>query len=160
MCLAGALGPTPGRQFHIWATDISTRVLRAAQRGIYPSGRFDDVPEAWRRTYLLRGQGASQGFYKIKPQLARSVEFARLNLIEPFPDQQPFHIIFCRNVMMYFDKPTQQKIVERLSGCLERGGYLLVGHSESLTGIEHALEYVRPATYRNHKPEKAGKPWR
>jgi len=156
MCLAEALAAAPARRFEILATDISTRVLRAAERGVYPISRFDDVPEAWRRAYLLRGRGASEGFYKIKPQLARAVEFARLNLIEPFPHQPPFHVIFCRNVMMYFDKPTQQNIVERLSARLERDGYLLVGHSESLTGVEHGLQYVRPATYRNHKPEKAG----
>jgi chemotaxis protein methyltransferase CheR len=86
--------------------------------------------------------------------LAKQVEFARLNLIEPFGERPPFHVIFCRNVMMYFDKPTQQDIVRRLSACLERGGYLMVGHSESLTGIEHALQYVRPATYRNQKSER------
>ena len=157
MCLADAMAKTPARQFRILATDISTRVLATAERGVYPVGRFDDVPEPWRHAYLLRGRGESDGFYKVKPQLVQKVEFARLNLIEPFPARQPFHVIFCRNVMMYFDKPTQQSIVQRLAGCLERGGYLLVGHSESLTGVEHALEYVRPATYRNQKP---GSGWR
>ncbi len=149
-----------GRQFHILATDISTRVLDAARRGVYPASRFDDVPEPWRRAYLLRGQGESQGFFKVKPALTQRIEFARLNLIEPFPQRGLFHVIFCRNVMMYFDKATQQDIVQRLSGCLERGGYLFVGHSESLTGVEHGLHYVRPATYRNQKPEGGSKLWR
>jgi chemotaxis protein methyltransferase CheR len=160
MCLAEALGRSPERQFRILASDISTRVLAMAERGVYPMRRFDDVPEAWRRAHLLRGRGESNGFYKIKPQLARQVEFARLNLIEPLGERAPFHVIFCRNVMMYFDQATQQNIVERLSGCMERGGYLFVGHSESLTGVEHALDYVRPATYRNQKPESGSKLWR
>ncbi|MGB6947139.1 MAG: protein-glutamate O-methyltransferase CheR [Bryobacteraceae bacterium] len=165
MCLAEAMGK-PGmgkpaaRQFHILATDISTRVLDAARRGVYAASRFDDVPEGWRRSHLLRGQGESQGFFKVKPALAQHIEFARLNLIEPFPQRGLFHVIFCRNVMMYFDKGTQQDIVQRLSGCLERGGYLFVGHSESLTGVEHGLHYVRPATYRNQKPEGGSKLWR
>jgi chemotaxis protein methyltransferase CheR len=127
---------------------------------VYPEGRFTEVPEPWRRAYLLRGQGESTGFYKVKPQLAQQVEFSRLNLIEPFPQRSLFHAIFCRNVMMYFDKPTQQNIVQKLSKCLERGGYLFVGHSESLTGVEHGLNYVRPATYRNQKPEGGSKLWR
>jgi chemotaxis protein methyltransferase CheR len=160
MCLAEALAKSPARQFRILATDISTRVLDTARRGVYPVARFDDVPEPWRRAHLLRGRGESNGFYKVKPQLVQQVEFARLNLIEPFPQRAPFHVIFCRNVMMYFDKPTQQSIVQRLSGCLERGGYLFVGHSESLTGVQHALDYVCPATYRNQKPEGGSKPWR
>jgi chemotaxis protein methyltransferase CheR len=159
MCLADALAQTPARQFRIVATDISTRVLGTARRGVYPAARFDDVPEPWRRAYLLRGRGESQGFYKVKPQLAQRIEFARLNFIEPFPEQGLFHVIFCRNVMMYFDKATQQDIVQRLSGCLERGGYLFVGHSESLTGIQHVLHYVRPATYRNQKPEGGSRLW-
>jgi chemotaxis protein methyltransferase CheR len=160
MCLAEALAKAPGRQFSILATDISTRVLDSARRGVYPVGRFDDVPEPWRRAYLLRGQGESQGFYKVKPGVAQRIEFARLNLIEPFPQRGLWHVIFCRNVMMYFDKRTQQDIVQRLSGCLERGGYLFVGHSESLTGVQHALHYIRPATYRNQKPEGGSKLWR
>jgi chemotaxis protein methyltransferase CheR len=159
MCLAEALRQTR-RQFQIRATDISTRVLGTAQRGIYPAARFDNVPDAWRRTYLLRGKGESQGFYKVKPELVQRIQFERLNLIEPFAERGKFHVIFCRNVMMYFDKATQQDIVQRLTGCLERGGYLFVGHAESLTGIEHSLDYVRPATYRNQKAEGGPKLWR
>jgi chemotaxis protein methyltransferase CheR len=160
MCLAEASPKSPTRLFRILATDISTRVLDTARRGVYPESRFNDVPESWRRAHLLRGRGGSTGFYKVKPQLSQLVEFTRLNLIEPFPARQPFHVIFCRNVMMYFDKPTQQSIVQRLSGCLEPGGYLFVGHSESLTGVQHDLHYVRPATYRNQKPEGGSKLWR
>ena len=130
-------------------------MLGIARRAVYAAERFQELPEAWRRAYLLRGNGESRGFYKIKPDLARLVEFERLNLIERLPEGPLYHVIFCRNVMMYFDKPTQQGIVQRLGDCLEPGGYLLVGHSESLTGVEHALHYVRPAVYRNER--SAGK---
>ncbi len=160
MCLAETMAKTPGRQFRILATDISTRVLDTARRGVYPVERFSDVPEPWRRALLLRGRDASNGFYKVKPELGQRIEFERLNLIEPFPQRAAFHVIFCRNVMMYFDKATQQHIVQRLAGCLERGGYLFVGHSESLTGGEHPGQDGRPATDRNQKPEGGAKLWR
>jgi chemotaxis protein methyltransferase CheR len=139
----------------IRATDISTRVLQKAQQAIYDADRFRDIPEGWWQSYLLRGQGASNGKYKVKPEIARSIEFERLNLIEPLP-RRTFDIIFLRNVMMYFDKPTQQDIVLRVVNCMEPGGYLFVGHSEALTGIEHPLRYVRPATYqRENAPGRA-----
>ena len=162
MCLSDALSrgaENRRRGFRILATDISTRVLAHAQRGIYPAERFKELPQPWLRAYLLRGEGESKGSYKIKPDLASHVEYQRLNLIEPFTHRRRFHVIFCRNVMMYFDKPTQQEIVRRLGQCLEPGGYLFVGHSESLTGVEHALKYVRPATYRAEKPGAGLKVW-
>jgi len=154
MCVSDAWtrGGSRARALRILATDISTRVLEAARRGVYPAERFRELPDAWRRSYLLKGVGASEGFFKVKPELARVVEFKRINLIEPFRESQLFQVIFCRNVMMYFDKPTQQDIVQRLSGCLEPGGYIFVGHSESLTGVRHDLGYVYPAIYRKEKP--------
>jgi chemotaxis protein methyltransferase CheR len=153
MCLREALKSSPGRGFQILATDISTRVLDTARRGVYPAARFNDLPESWLRAYLLRGRGESSGLFRVKPELAQHIEFGRINLIEPFSEGPPFQVIFCRNVMMYFDKPTQQSIVQRLAERLVGGGYLLVGHSEPLNGIEHGFEYIRPATYR--KPKRA-----
>ena len=85
------------------------------------------------------------------------VEFRRLNLLEPDSHVGHFPIIFCRNVMIYFDKPTQQRVVRRLAECLEPGGYLLTGHAESLTGIEHDLRYVQPAVYRRICPDSWAK---
>jgi chemotaxis protein methyltransferase CheR len=154
MCVLDALaraGSTT-RSLRILATDISTRVLDIARRGVYPAERFREMPDAWRRAFLLKGVGASEGSFKVKPELTRLVEFERINLIQPFRGNRLFHVIFCRNVMMYFDKATQQDIVQRLSARLEPGGYLFVGHSESLTGVRHELEYVCPATYRKAKP--------
>jgi chemotaxis protein methyltransferase CheR len=150
MCLSDTLGRAPGkrRDFQILATDISTRVLEVAKRGVYEAERFKELPDAWRKAYLLRGDGECKGLFKFKPEVTARISFERLNLIQPFPHRRLFHVIFCRNVMMYFDRKTQQDIVKRLNACLEPGGYLLVGHSESLTGVEHGLQYVRPATYR------------
>ena len=157
MCLVDNLkknGSQGRREFRVLATDISTRVLAHAQRGIYAAERFRELPEAWQRAFLLRGHGECHGLYKVKPEIARLVEFERINLIEPFSSGRRFHVIFCRNAMMYFNKATQQDVVKRLTACLEPGGYLLVGHSETLTGMEHGLRYVRPAVYQ--KPNTSG----
>jgi chemotaxis protein methyltransferase CheR len=148
MCLLEELGPiTPGK-VHILATDISTRVLATAEKGIYPAERFEGLSAMQLRTYWLRGERDWAGCYRAKKELRALVEFRRLNLLEPVPQIGHFPLIFCRNVMIYFDRPTQQQVVERLAGCLEPGGYLLTGHAESLTGIEHGLRYVQPAVYR------------
>ena len=154
MCLADAFARAgaSARGMRVLATDISTRVLTIAQRGIFGAERFRELPDPWRKTYLLRGRGKSEGFFKVKQEIARQVEFARMNLVEPFQFERQFHVIFCRNVMMYFDKPTQQDIVQRLGRRLAPGGYLFVGHSESLTGVQHGLEYVCPAVYRKSRP--------
>jgi chemotaxis protein methyltransferase CheR len=160
MCLSDALSRGgPKRTYCILATDISTRVLGIAQRGVYEAERFRELSDAWRKAHLLRGAGECRGLYKIKPELAGRVTFERLNLIEPFRHGRLFHVIFCRNVMMYFDKKTQQDIVQRLTERLEPGGYLFVGHSESLTGVEHDLKYVRPATYRREGPSRGLRVW-
>ena len=158
---SAAGGPSAARsqRFRILATDISTRVLAIGKRGVYPEERFRELPENWRRAFLLRGEGQSNGLFKIKPEIANLVEFERFNLIEPFSHGRPMHAIFCRNVMMYFDKPTQQDIVQRLGACLAPGGYLFVGHSESLTGVEHDLKYVRPAVYRREKTSGGSRAW-
>lgn len=133
--------------FRVLATDISTRVLTKAQQGIYDAERFKGFPERWRRSFLLKGKGRYEGSYKFKPAVLATIEFERLNLIQPFPNRS-FHFIFCRNVLMYFEKATQQDIVQRLARCVEPGGYLFVGHSETLHSIDHSLNYVSPAVYR------------
>lgn len=132
----------------ILASDISTRALSAARQGIYAEERIQGLDEEWKRRYLLRGYGPQSGAYRIKPDVARMVEFRRLNLIEKLSLERRFQVIFCRNVMIYFDKATQQKVVSQLAEYLEPGGHLFVGHAESLTGVSHSLEYVRPAIYR------------
>ncbi|HLY18967.1 MAG TPA: protein-glutamate O-methyltransferase CheR [Bryobacteraceae bacterium] len=148
------------QKVRILATDISTKALTAAQNAAYPAERLSAVPQAWLRRVLLRGDGRWKGWYRVKPEVRSQVEFARLNLIEPFTHATLFPVIFCRNVMIYFDKATQEGLVKRLAASLEPGGYLFIGHAESLTGVCHELTYVRPAIYQ--KPgtaPKRGLPW-
>ena len=141
-------GAEAWRKIHILATDISTKALAAAKSAVYPAERFSSVPPGWLRQFLLRGEGRWKGWYRVKPEIRSQLEFARLNLVESFSQHDLFPVIFCRNVMIYFDKPTQEGVVNRLAACLEPGGYLFIGHAESLTGIRHGLTYVRPAVYR------------
>jgi len=153
-CLVEELGETALAKIRILATDISTRVLAAAGQGVYPAERFDGIPGVQLRRCLLRGEGRFHGWYRVKPELRATVEFRRLNLMEGFSHLGPFPVIFCRNVMIYFDKATQQDLVNRMAACLEPGGYLLIGHAESLNAIDNPLEYVCPAVYR--KPGQGG----
>lgn len=132
----------------VLATDISTRALAAARAGVYASERFKDVPAALLHKYWLRGEGPSAGLYKVKPELARAVEFVQLNLVGPFTLHSAFPVIFCRNVLIYFDKSTQERVMEQLCRYLQPGGYLFLGHSESLAGTRHELEHAAPAVYR------------
>ncbi len=148
MSILDELGSGASGRVNILATDISTRVLEAAEKGIYPAERFEALPQAQLRSYWLRGERDFTGSYRAKKELRAMIEFRRLNLLEPVSRIGPFPLIFCRNVMIYFDKPTQRQVVERLSGCLEPGGYLLTGHAENLNGIDHGLLYVQPAVYR------------
>jgi len=148
MCILEELGRAAPGKVRILATDISTRVLAAAKEGIYPAERFETLSPAQLRGYWLRGERDFAGSYRAKKELRAMIEFRRLNLLEPVSRIGPFPLIFCRNVMIYFDKPTQRQVIERRSGCLEPGGYLLTGHAESLTGIDHGLRYVQPAVYR------------
>lgn len=132
----------------IEATDISTRVLAKAQAAIYPAETVSRLGAARTKAYFQVGYGEQDGFFRVRPALRAQVRFHRLNLLEGEPPfAEPFHVIFCRNVMIYFDRPTQEELVRRLKARLVPGGYLLVGHSESLTGLSHGLTMIRPATY-------------
>jgi chemotaxis protein methyltransferase CheR len=135
-------------QIHIMATDISTRAIAAGEMGVYPVERVQGMDRALMKKYLLRGSGKSDGLCRIKPHVRNLVQFQRTNLMEPFPNIGMFPLILCRNIMIYFDAPTQEQLVRRLCQQLEPGGYLFIGHSESLNGISHPLKYVKPAIYR------------
>ena len=129
------------------ATDISTRVLDVAKAAEYPEASLAGSPSSW-RTSCFTSNPQRDGNVRVRPELARVVSFRRLNLMDPFPFKDRFQVIFCRNVMIYFDKPTQERLVCRLAEHLEPDGYLFVGHSESLAGVNHPLTYIRPAVYR------------
>jgi chemotaxis protein methyltransferase CheR len=118
----------------IVCSDIDTRVLATAQRGVYPAESRGLSPERMRR-HFLRGAGANAGSIRARPELARLLEFRPFNLMNANWASlgEPFDIIFCRNVMIYFDAPTQRKVLERMHGVLKPGGLLYVGHSENFT---------------------------
>ena len=155
MCVAAFL-KTPDPPMSILATDISTRALAVARRGVYDESRFSTVrPEAL-RPYLLRGR-SEPNVYRIRPELRNRIRFEQLNLLGDWPVSRRFPVIFCRNVMIYFDRDTQSRVVNRLAERLEPGGYLFVGHSESLNGYNHPLTYVLPAVYRKGGSLSGGK---
>ncbi len=145
MTLAGTL---PTWQWHIDATDISRRVLAKAAAAIYSDEAVQRLPLEMIRTHFQRGFGPQEGNHRVKPALRDRVSFRHLNLLEGEPPfSEPFQVIFCRNVMIYFDRPTQEELVGRLARRLVPGGYLFVGHSESLTHLRHSLRAIQPAVY-------------
>jgi len=130
------------------ATDISTRILARAEQAIYDGEKIAPVPQELLRRYFQRGVGPWQGSFRVREQLREHVRFRHLNLLQPhYPFSQRFHLILCRNVMIYFDRPTQETLIGKLAEQLEPGGHLLVGHSESLSGIRHSLRQLQPAIY-------------
>ena len=131
----------------ILATDISTRVLETARRGVYSEETLQDVPAALLRQHFECADPKPPRKYRIDSALQEMVRFARLNLMEDWPMRGPFDAIFCRNVMIYFDKATQQNLVRRFVSLLRPGGYLFVGHSESISSGNPVARYVQPAVY-------------
>ncbi len=146
----------PGRRLVIQASDVSGKVLSIAAQGVYPADRCRELPATWLKRYFV-AEGKPATNYRIRGELRQMARFHRINLVEPLAWQSQFPVIFCRNVMIYFDKETQEQVVRRLAECLEPGGYLFVGHAESLSRVSHSLEYVRPAIYR--KPGKRSASW-
>jgi chemotaxis protein methyltransferase CheR len=128
----------------ILCTDISTRVLRACKSGAYQEAKVSDIPKELLRKYWIR-RGDE---YEASGVLKAPLTFARLNLMEtPYPMKGPFDIIFCRNVMIYFDRSGRERIVKESLRLLKPGGYLVVGHAESLNGISHGMKTVHPSVY-------------
>jgi chemotaxis protein methyltransferase CheR len=139
----------PTWSWQVEATDISRRVLARGAAAVYSSETVERLPRETLRNHFQRGFGPQEGNYRVKRTLRDRVSFHHLNLLQgELPFRDPFHVIFCRNVMIYFDRPTQEELVLRLASRLVPGGYLFVGHSESLTHMRHSLQAVRPAVYR------------
>lgn len=145
MVLAEHLGMSG---WEIVASDISTRVLASAQRGLYDLGRARQIPEPYLKRYCLKGVGSQTGLFLIDKPLRERVRFMQVNLNAPLPKLGQFDLIFLRNVMIYFDLETKRDVVARLVATLRPGGHFFPGHSESLNGVTSALETVAPAIYR------------
>lgn len=148
MVLLNALASKDLAGVKIYASDINTQVLNQAQRGIYPLSRVEPLSPEWRRRYFQKGVNQFEGYVRVKPEVKQLVEFFRLNLMDHFPFKQEFDVIFCRNVMIYFEKGTQTELVNKFYQCLKPNGYLFIGHSESLCNISHQFAYVKPTIYR------------
>ena len=139
-----------GMSLKILATDLSTDVLKKASEGVYRLDRMDDIPADVKRNYFIGEQDArNRSMARVHPMVKELITFRRFNLMsEKFPFTNKFDYIFCRNVMIYFDKPTQETLVAKYYSVLKPGGCLFVGHSESLTTIKHSFDYLMPTVYR------------
>ncbi|MCP3888017.1 MAG: protein-glutamate O-methyltransferase CheR [Desulfobulbaceae bacterium] len=149
MVLAEVQSTRPGFRFDILATDISTQVLNVAQRAVYSMRLIDPVTPQFRKKYLLKGVDRKNPQVRIVPELRKLVRFGRLNFMDgDFGLPEMVDIIFCRNVIIYFDKETQEKLMFKFCRYLNHGGYLFLGHSESLHGYDTPLTQVAPTIYR------------
>jgi chemotaxis protein methyltransferase CheR len=138
-----------GYEWRVEASDLSTRVLERGGRGVYRAERVKLPSSDWLGRYFQCGVGDSEGYYRVKKELQVRVKFRHLNLFDwPYPFTEKMQVIFCRNVMIYFNRETQDQLVPRLADQLVPGGYLFVGHSESLIGLDHKLKCVHPSVYR------------
>lgn len=128
------------------ATDLSLNVLNQAKDGIYSAEKLKALPKIWHLNYFDR---VDEENYRVKQSIKSQVIYRRFNLLEPvFPFKKKFHVIFCRNVMIYFDNETKETLVEKMYDCLEPGGYLFIGHSESINREKTRFQYIKPAVYR------------
>ncbi len=139
----------PDVELKILATDLSVQMLSQAKLGVYDSIRLGTLPAGFSRSYFAGYGGRRANQVQVVPEIRKLITFGRFNLMQPtFPFRHPFDAILCRNVMIYFDRPTQQGLVARFHQHLKPGGLLLIGHSESLNSIKHSYQYVEPAVYR------------
>jgi chemotaxis protein methyltransferase CheR len=139
----------PGFRFSVLATDISTQVLARARMGIFKSDLVRPVPVALQRKYFMRSRDRASDLVRVVPELRALVDFRRINFMDDnFDLPQTPEIIFCRNVIIYFDRPTQERLLKKLTRQLAPGGYFFAGHSESLQGMDLPLVAVAPSAYR------------
>ena len=149
MVLSDFLEKFPGFDFSILGTDISRRMLYHAQKAIYKDQDIYPIAHRLRATYLLKGKGPQKGNWRITSELRNKIQFKRLNLVdEHFELPNLMDIIFCRNVIIYFDRPTQSRLFEKFHMWLVPGGFLFIGHSETLYGINNQFEYLQATIYR------------
>jgi chemotaxis protein methyltransferase CheR len=140
----------PGR-WEVLASDISARVLEYARSAHYSTARIDHLPASYLQRFCLKGRGAQEGSLLIDRRLRQKVQFQQVNLNAPLPHLGPFDVVFLRNVMIYFNAETKRAVVGRVLSTLKPGGYLLIGHSDSLPEMDGSIEALAPAIYRKSK---------
>lgn len=135
--------------YSIYGSDLSTKVLKLAHNAIYANDRIAPVAQELLKRYFLKGKGDNEGTVRVKPQLREKVSFFRLNLMEiPYKVPKPMDIIFCRNVLIYFNRIDQNKVIKALIDQLKPGGYLFIGHSESLGNHNFPITMLKPTIFR------------
>ncbi len=137
----------PGLDFSIMGSDLSTKALAAARAAVYKLAAVQSLPKDVLRRHFEKGMGAQEGLARVNADVRRHNSFRNLNLLEITDLGERYEVIFCRNVMIYFDKQVQQRVVSMLERHLEPGGSLFISHSESLNGLTHGLRWVAPAVY-------------
>lgn len=137
-----------GWDARVLATDLDTTVVETAQRGVYNIERLKGVSEARKKRWFLKGTGERSGFVKVKPELQKMIDFGQINLMNEWPIRDKIDVIFCRNVVIYFDKPTQSKLFNRYADLLQDEGHLFIGHSESLYKVCDRFELLGQTVYR------------
>ncbi len=138
------------KDIKILATDISLKMLEKAREGVYNDQSLQSVPSQMLMKNFQTVRVKPFRLRQINESIKKMITFARLNLMSDWPMKGPFNMIFCRNVMIYFDKQTREKLVNKYYEILEQGGYLFIGHSESMAGLNQPFKYVQPAVYRKH----------
>ncbi|MBR0597511.1 CheR family methyltransferase [Sinanaerobacter chloroacetimidivorans] len=128
----------------ILASDISNKVLTIAKNGIYSREELSDVPHSWIKKYF---RAHDEQRFVVSENLRKNVAYRNFNLLSPFEFKKPFQAIFCRNVMIYFDMPTKNEIINKFYDVLLPGGYFFIGHSESLSACDHKFKYIKPSIY-------------
>jgi len=148
MTLADVVGDDALARARVLASDLSTKALRIARDGVYKADRVAALTHESRSRYFEQGTGAHRGLVRAAPGLRRMVEFRQENLLDLAPIDAPFDFIFCRNVMIYFDQPAQQRVIDALDRRLAPGGFLFISHAESLSAVSHGLTWIASAVYR------------
>jgi len=148
MVLCETVLDKPGWDVKLLATDLDTQVLSTARAGMYAADRMRTVSRERLQRFFRRGTGTNAGKVRVTPELQRLIAFNQLNLMESWPMRGPFDVIFCRNVVIYFDKPTQARLFERFADLLSNDGTLFVGHSETLNKVTDRFELVGQTMYR------------
>ncbi len=138
----------PDTHLEVIGTDISNEILEKAKSGLYPLETIENLDYKLKKNYFQRGKGRFEKFVRLKPHVLEHVTFKRHNLLFPLTEHGAFDLIFCRNVMIYFDQQTKQKVVDNLTNSMHKDSYLIIGHSESLNNISHKLITHRPTIFK------------
>jgi chemotaxis protein methyltransferase CheR len=146
--LAETFKAYPKADFRILATDLSTKVLNEAQKGVYPAEIAQNIPPELKKKYFMRGKNSHSHLIRVKEEVRSKVRFMRHNLLYVLDVPDVYDIVFCRNVMIYFDYQTKTKVVENIYQKIRNGGFFVTGHSESLSVIKHPFQSIKPTIYR------------